>query len=464
MNFDLHIENIGKLTDAKIRIGRFTVFAGPNNTGKSFVSKFLYSIFLAINSKLVRQKIREYTGYFISIDNSLEHLLSSVKNLEAVSGLLLPLREKLIELDKIVSNAPFSSPMSIEKYLVDLGGEAKNIKEMLPDIRLSLEPFIVNERMMFLDEVEHHLNVLERLFSNATEFINSTIGEQLEEYLIANFQVAQISDLQRTKDMPSKFESESFGKFELENGEIDCAINRVSLSESQQFSNVIYLESPIYWKLKNALEHLRLDHRGLESLRLNSKGHRRERLSGVPGYFYDLMSALRYKYTGDIAFPKIYERLTGKDVINGKITMSELGELLFQENERSFPMSATATGVANLGMLALLIERKVLDENSVIFIDEPEAHLHPAWQVVMAEVLFDLAKGGVNVVIATHSADILKWLEVHVKKHPDDEKLVALNKFPLNGDATNEQDFSDKMASIKRELTKPFADLYVDGL
>ena len=165
-----------------------------------------------------------------------------------------------------------------------------------------------------------------------------------------------------------------------------------------------------------------------------------------------------------MAFPKIYERLTGKDVLGGEIKISELGELLFQENDRSFPMSTTATGTANLGMLALLIERKVLDTNTLIFIDEPESNLHPAWQVVMAEALFELAKGGANVVIATHSADIMKWLEVHVKKNPDDEKLIALNKFPVNGDTIDEQDFSDKMASIKRELTKPFADLYVDGL
>ena len=39
MAFDLKIKNIGKLADANLRIGQFTVLAGPNNTGKSFVSK-----------------------------------------------------------------------------------------------------------------------------------------------------------------------------------------------------------------------------------------------------------------------------------------------------------------------------------------------------------------------------------------------------------------------------------------
>ena len=46
----LTINNFGPLDDATIQIGDFTVLAGPNNTGKSFVSKFLYSLFDAMNA------------------------------------------------------------------------------------------------------------------------------------------------------------------------------------------------------------------------------------------------------------------------------------------------------------------------------------------------------------------------------------------------------------------------------
>ena len=193
------------------------------------------------------------------------------------------------------------------------------------------------------------------------------------------------------------------------------------------------------------------------------RGIGREQLSGVPGYFYDLTRELKFEYTGDMAFPDVYERLTGKDVMGGKIAISKSGNLLFQENERSFSLHTTAMGVANLGILALLIERKVLDKDTLLFIDEPEAHLHPAWQVVMAEALFELARQGVNVVIATHSIDILKWLEVHVKKNPEDERLVALNQFPVNNSESAE-DFETKIENIKEELTKPFSDLYLEGL
>ncbi|MYD31826.1 MAG: ATP-binding protein [Nitrospira sp. SB0675_bin_23] len=164
-----------------------------------------------------------------------------------------------------------------------------------------------------------------------------------------------------------------------------------------------------------------------------------------------------------MAFPAVYERLTSSDVIGGKMAISETGNLSFHENGRNFSLPVTAMGIANLGILALLIERKILDKGSFLFIDEPEAHLHPAWQVIMAETLFELSRQGMNVVIATHSADILKWLEVHVKKNPDDEQLVELNQFPVNGREVDE-DFEIRIAAIKQELTKPFSNLYLEGL
>ena len=56
----------------------------------------------------------------------------------------------------------------------------------------------------------------------------------------------------------------------------------------QPYSRVIYLESPAYWKLKNALEDTRDYPRYFYE-------DSRDRLSGVPGYFYDLVRALKFE-------------------------------------------------------------------------------------------------------------------------------------------------------------------------
>ena len=464
MAFQLNIKNIGKLDDAKIRIGQFTVFAGPNNTGKSTVSKLLYSLFDATNVNHAEVYINKLTDSFFKYFEALEG------HLEKLDEQLYPIRNKIGTLHDQVVNPPIGDLEGLDKIIPGLSETAENAQEMFSTIRPELESFLEEDNdvlgspdfsMNNIDEIERSLTKLEGRIkgAKAKKFITQGFKSKIRENLMQNFQVARVSGLTGKDDTPSEFSIEKIGKFEFSSSKIELNLNGVWLRESQKFprfSNLIYLESPVYWKLKNALE----------GLRIHPRYRHRERvqLSGVPGYFYDLASAFKHEYTGDIAFPDLYERLTGKDVLGGKIAISASGDLSFQENGRSFSLPLTAMGVANLGILALLIERKILDEDSILFIDEPEAHLHPAWQVVMAETLFDLAKGGVNVVIATHSADILKWLEVHVKKNPEDEGMIALNKFPANGDDSNEQDFNDKIAAIKQELTKPFADLYTAGL
>ena len=106
-----------------------------------------------------------------------------------------------------------------------------------------------------------------------------------------------------------------------------------------------------------------------------------------------------------------------------------------------------------------------MSKGSFLFVDEPESNLHPAWQIVMAKSLFELSRQGINVIISTHSTTILKWLEVHIKKHPEDAPLVSLNKFSAEGaEILDSGDFSYDISAIKKELTKPFADLYIEGL
>ena len=287
-------------------------------------------------------------------------------------------------------------------------------------------------------------------------FIVSGLEYKTRQNLMMNFQTPDLSLLHNKQDKDIVIDITDIGKFEIaEGGLISFSVSMAGLQLLRAYSKVIYLESPLYWKLKDALESPILD-RSFHS----SRGE----LTGVPGYFYELASALRRKSTNGVAFPSLLEKLTREEVLNGKIEISEHGELVFQENGQALPLSLVAMGVANLGILALLIDRKIIDEETFIFIDEPEAHLHPAWQVVMAETLFALSQQGVNVVIATHSIDILKWLEVHVKEKPEDKTLIALNHFTPQGVESHGEDFESKMVAIKESLIRPFADLRLKGL
>lgn len=453
MSFKVRIKNIGKLTDAEISIGEFTVFAGPNNTGKSFVSKLLYSFFDAMDSNHAAMYINTLVGRLEADAESLSRReVSEDENTE-----LELLSSCIVRLKAVAEGAPIYRP---EAVFPDLLSSAKDLLEIanttqqlpLGGVHRDLRERFIKTIQEMMDDLQELIKIIEQ--ADIKKLINTGTKHKIRQNLIRNFQIPLLYNLKGNIETASEISAGQFGRFQFSAKSAEYTMNTSRLGRLLPYVRVIYLESPVYWKLKSALESFQHGY---------YRGIGREQLNGVPGYFYGLAKALKFEYTGDMAFPNVYKRLTGKDVMGGKIAISKSGNLLFQENERNFSLHTTAMGVANLGILALLIERKVLDEDTLLFIDEPEAHLHPAWQVIMAEALFELAKGGVNVVIATHSIDILKWLEVHVKKNPEDERLVALNQFPVEKSETDE-DFRMKLAKIKRELTEPFSQLFVDGI
>ena len=56
MDLELKIENFGPIDKATVQVGQFTVFAGPNNTGKTFVAKMLYSILSSRNASCIMRE------------------------------------------------------------------------------------------------------------------------------------------------------------------------------------------------------------------------------------------------------------------------------------------------------------------------------------------------------------------------------------------------------------------------
>lgn len=480
MLFDLNIKNFGKLDDAKIRIGRFTVFAGPNNTGKSYISKLLYSLFNAMNANLAAVWLDELAKPILrelqmteGILEDISTIFPSLPNIQQMQSYVQQMWNYVRDMKRIVTMQADDCESyeelsgTIGSYYPQLIEKSEKLKKTCDVVEQEWEEILQLCEELDLDgitgvikhlKLKKEIDKLHEEISNK-EHIDSVIlglGYKTRQNLMMNFQTPDISSLRNEQDKDIVIDITGIGKFEIaKGGQISFSVNVTGLQLLQAYSKVIYLESPLYWKLKEALEYLILNPSARSS---------REDLTGVPDYFYELASALRRKPTNGAAFPRLLEKLTREDVLNGKIEISEGGELVFQENGQVLPLPLVAMGVVNLGILALLIEYKIIDEETFIFIDEPEAHLHPAWQVVMAETLFALSQQGVNVVIATHSVDILKWLEVHVKEKPEDEKLIALNHFTPQGVENHGEDFEADMMAIKESLIRPFADLRWKGL
>ncbi|MBW4072559.1 AAA family ATPase, partial [Acinetobacter baumannii] len=53
MKFQVEVKNFGKIRDARVNLAPFTVISGTNSSGKSFLSKALYTFFSTINKDYV---------------------------------------------------------------------------------------------------------------------------------------------------------------------------------------------------------------------------------------------------------------------------------------------------------------------------------------------------------------------------------------------------------------------------
>ena len=460
MAFSVEIKNIGKIAGAPVVVGGLTVLAGPNATGKTFFSKALYSVFDAMNANHALMQIQALT-------QPLEHPLWELSDVATFdkNPALKAMNAGIRRLQTVCASVSGKGDEiaavgeNFAALVESAGGIVRAYRELRPDMEkvAKANKDEENEFISFDEDslagMDTGIKDLEELTRrNSEDIVFNGFRRALHQNLIGNFQIPTLGELKGDVKQDSSIAIEGVGDISIAGNTIAGHIHREGLTRLQEYSRVIYLESPFYWKLRGALS---------ASPRFLSF-HGRQGLS-IPKYFTDLNAALSEDYSGEVAFPSLLKRITGESGIGGQITQHESGRLIFSEvgKSRYFRLTLTATGAVNLGILALLIAQKIIDKGAFLFIDEPESNLHPKWQVEMIRALFELARGGVHVVIATHSPDIMERLSALVKENPGSEEMVALNHFSPEGVKNGGKDFGGKMGDIITELTDDFSDSYM---
>ena len=95
------------------------------------------------------------------------------------------------------------------------------------------------------------------------------------------------------------------------------------------------------------------------------------------------------------------------------------------------------TGFGLTQVLPIVVSALMADKDSLILIENPEVHLHPAGQAAIGVFLAEVANAGIQVIIETHSDHVLNGIRRAVKSGTISSDQVALHFFrPRNSEHT----------------------------
>ena len=118
-------------------------------------------------------------------------------------------------------------------------------------------------------------------------------------------------------------------------------------------------------------------------------------------------------------------------------------------------MLNTAYGIKSFAILQLLNKNKFFNHKTLLVLDEPEIHLHPKWQLKMAEVIVQLCKSGIKVLVNSHSPYMIEALQRYAKKSLPQSSInfyIAENNTIAKIDNSNEA----TLQKVFQTLSEPF--------
>jgi predicted ATPase len=414
---DIEVKNLGKFKGGTIKVRPLTVLTGENGTGKSFFTKTLYSVFSIVNKNLLYiEAVGNIHASNLGVDvleNSLthkskedkKHIQSLRSDLNELHTLLIDMKDypidAYIQTCSVATNTQIKSIHKFTEYLEEL--EKKQKPEPVHRVANFLKKYLTSLTFNLTKGEERYIGLLDE-----------TLKEELQE----NFQIANISELVSFDENKASLSAKGLKiSFDTKNI-IDFKPDFNFINDISSLSRVVFFESPAYWSVRDALNN---------SKEVEKKGD----LTGVPKYFYDLDKTLNTKSTNQPLEIVSELAVELKEEIGGEFIF-ESGRLSFVDNSgKNIDRNLISFGMTNLGMVQALLKNNVISKGSFVFFDEPETNLHPSWQVLLTKVLIKLAENGVNVVMATHSLDMIKALEVYTKEKNGD--FIAINHFTKEG-------------------------------
>ena len=425
-DFELNIKDFGPIKSGSINLKKLTIFIGPSNSGKSYVAILLHSIlntlsFLPFN-------------FAMRITNSIISSKSTRRQLEkSTHGEELSLNSK--QISKVVGKGIadiFNGELKYEfeknftrdyKKLIRHGKNNAVIGISSKFIKGSLK---INNRSM-IGTINPKCNVA----------INMKFGRNHDE---------EEDDSCKIYDNKIEIKMKATNKF-WDYRNMD---NKLTGGLIRYFYHDIVYNSVYFPAARSGIMHAgnALANSIMNQVQYGSRNNLI--VPQLPGIMSDFLMGLN---RNDEKIPSNFSQIVDdieESILHGKIMVSKpSGKIMANfkyktDNNNVMPLALASSSISELAPFILYL-KNVLIKGDVAIIEEPEAHLHPANQILFSKILVKLVDKGLNIVITTHSPFILESLSNSVqnnKKNSDSStKLssddISAYKFRPNNDKSN---------------------------
>ena len=417
------IENIGKVPKARLEMRGITVLAGKNGTAKSTFGKALYCIFNA----------------FYESDEEIMRIRKS-------------------DLEDIIIRSFRWSPRLAPTEM--LAGNILDKKDSFQEVQKLIQDAIEQNTMFPYEGDDDPMERLVKKISDCLDVSDAEIQKTIvERYLAAEFE-GQTTHINRPKEhgtISLFFKNEqlklsaSVGKDSM--GDDVCIDYKLNAHIT---SRAFYVDTPFIVDAIN---------RGVLSSTMSRRNsfRRYNHRNRISGYFYyaDNNSNISEEVISKKKLKGVLEHVYS--TVPGHFIKMESGRLGFLELGLAEPLELVnvSAGMKLFLIIRRLLETGAIKEEDILILDEPEIHLHPAWQIRFAEMLVLLQKAfDLTILLTTHSPYFLHAIEVYSEK--EEIETDRCNYYYLTkgkNDSFHIQDVTEDTDEVYQELAEPFQTL-----
>ena len=418
----LNVKNVNKISQADVYLNGLTVIVGPNNSGKSTIGRTLFTTIKAIANTNSPQD-------FLQDKQLRKHVQSLYQRLYALS-----------RKNKIDWETQF--PKMVPEFIRYLQTNIENITAIIKGKKSYIEDLdIVPRQKSLLIEDLTNIQLCVSFKESPAAIIKTELQYMVESEFINRF--CSVNTRESTVTLSS--EDIDGIKYSV----TDNLVQKVSCNQTSFIKDATYVESPLYIHLLDAL---------LTARTYREIVDRRSLLTNamVPVHIKDLAEKIMLSVRQPNKLLD-FNNLKIEDTAHGSFIYDRDSQQIMYKTEdgNAYSPINIASGLKSFGLLQLLSVGDFLGPNHMLIWDEPENHLHPEWQIKLAEIFVRLAKGGQPILITTHSPYFLQAIKYFSAKETFEKYVNYYLPEEIENNLVELKDISNDLNKAFRLLAEP---------